>query len=351
MSPIIATTFCPGASPLPAGAASTVPATSMPGTRGKVTPTLTPRRSFSSERLRPNASTRMRTQPSRSGGSGRVVSRRLSTGPGPESRTARIVVGEDVTGCLLPRSGDPVGHAQRAAAAASFPPANALGHRPRVPLLGQERVGKAVEPSLRSVEGLLDRVKFAAHSGALHQAPGRLIVEEAVRVQPPQAERPEAKVDQGPHRLGRVPVAAEGRIERPAELPLDALRLIGDLLLGPAVLDLQHQVADHSAIELNDEQAGKPLSAKVALAVLVVRSCRRPQPVMHLRQPPEGPGRVEIVGGGPPQQQPPGANRPLERVQRMTHELPSLSWSATRTRSVRRRAAPPPQGRGITRMI
>src|SRR5215468_4129397 len=102
MSPIIATTFCPGASPLPAGAASTVPAASIPGTRGKLTPTLRPSRSFSSERLRPNASTRMRTQPSRSGGSGSVVSRRLPTGPGAESRTARMVAGEDVMG--LPSS-------------------------------------------------------------------------------------------------------------------------------------------------------------------------------------------------------------------------------------------------------
>ncbi len=102
MSPIIATTFCPGASPLPAGAASTVPAASIPGTRGKLTPTLRPSRSFSSERLRPNASTRMRTQPSRPGGSGSVVSRRLSTGPGAQSRTARMVAGEDVMG--LPSS-------------------------------------------------------------------------------------------------------------------------------------------------------------------------------------------------------------------------------------------------------
>src|SRR5580698_8294670 len=91
MSPIIATTFCPGASPLPAGAASTVPAASMPGTRGKLTPAPRPSRSFSSERLRPNASTRIRTQPSRSGGSGSVVSRRLPTGPGPESWMARMV--------------------------------------------------------------------------------------------------------------------------------------------------------------------------------------------------------------------------------------------------------------------
>src|SRR5262245_43212030 len=96
MSPIIATTFCPEASPLPSGAASTVPAASIPGTRGKLTPSLRPSRSFSSERLSPNASTRIRTQPSRSGGSGSVVNRRLSTGPGADSWTARIV-GEDIS--------------------------------------------------------------------------------------------------------------------------------------------------------------------------------------------------------------------------------------------------------------
>ena len=41
-------------------------------------------RSFNSERLRPNASPRIRTQSSRSGGSGSVVSRRFSTPPGAE---------------------------------------------------------------------------------------------------------------------------------------------------------------------------------------------------------------------------------------------------------------------------
>src|SRR5215831_6422506 len=116
MSPIIATTFCPGASPLPGGAASTVPAASIPGTRGKLAPTLRPSRSFSSERLRPNASTRIRTHPSRSGGSGSVVSRRLSTGPGAESWPARTS-----RACLLPGVGEPVGDGQHAAAAAPFP--------------------------------------------------------------------------------------------------------------------------------------------------------------------------------------------------------------------------------------
>ena len=121
MFPIIATTFRPGASPLPGGAASTVPAASMPGTRGKLTPSLTPSRSFSSERLRPNASTRMRTQPSRSGGSGSVVRCRLSTGPGAESWTARMVAGEDVMGLPSSRVAESVGDGQQEAAAASFP--------------------------------------------------------------------------------------------------------------------------------------------------------------------------------------------------------------------------------------
>src|SRR6516164_8506395 len=136
MSPIIATTFCPGASPLPAGAASTVPTASIPGTRGKLTPTLRPSRSFSSERLRPNASTRMRTQPSRSGGSGSVVSRRLSTGPGAESRTARMVVRDDVMDpAFFPGVAEPVGDRQHTAAAASF---QALGPHP-----GQTKTGNA----------------------------------------------------------------------------------------------------------------------------------------------------------------------------------------------------------------
>ena len=117
MSPIMATTVCPRASPLPAGAASTVPTASMPGTRGKLTPALTPSRSFNSERLMPNASTRMRTQPSRSDGTGSVVSRRLRTGPGPDSCTARIVVGEDVMGAFFP--GETVSSGQHATAAAS----------------------------------------------------------------------------------------------------------------------------------------------------------------------------------------------------------------------------------------
>ncbi len=139
MSPIIATTFCPRTSPLPSGAASTVPAASIPGTRGKLTPSLTPSRSFNSDRLTPNASTRIRTHPSRSGGRGRVISRRFSTGPGADSWTARMVIGEEVMGrAFFPGGGDPVGPAQHARPAASFPT------RPGITAVG---VGAGQEPS------------------------------------------------------------------------------------------------------------------------------------------------------------------------------------------------------------
>src|SRR3954470_11714615 len=103
----------------------------MPGTLGNVTPTLTPRRNLSSERFSPKASTRMRTQPSFSGGSGSVVSWRLSTGPGAESRTARIVVGEDVIGpAFAVEVGEPNGRGQPGAAADLLPPGLALVPRP-----------------------------------------------------------------------------------------------------------------------------------------------------------------------------------------------------------------------------
>src|SRR5258707_891059 len=131
MSPIIATTFCPGASPLPAGAASTAPAASIPGTRGKLTPALRPSRSFSSERLRPNASTRMRTQPSRPGASGSVVSPRLSTGPGAASRTAPMAAARQ--GVIVEGRGE-------GGAGLRQWPARLRGHRRRVRYLSPDAV-------------------------------------------------------------------------------------------------------------------------------------------------------------------------------------------------------------------
>src|ERR1700735_3774733 len=121
MPPFLRTPSSPTPTPWPAGAGPPGRGASIPGTRGNRTPTLRPSRSFSSERLRPNASTRMRTQPSRSGGSGSGVSRRLSTGPGAESCTARMVAGEHVMGLPSSRVGESVGGGQHGAAAASFP--------------------------------------------------------------------------------------------------------------------------------------------------------------------------------------------------------------------------------------
>lgn len=102
MSPIIATTFCPRASPLPAGAASTVPAASIPGTRGEAdvhaqTQPELQFRAVEAERLDADAHPAVPLRRSDS-----VVSRRLPTGPGADSWTARTVPGGDVTG--LPSS-------------------------------------------------------------------------------------------------------------------------------------------------------------------------------------------------------------------------------------------------------
>src|SRR6266487_4893909 len=63
----------------------------MPSTRGKVTPWARPSRVCSSERLIPNALTRMSTQPGRGSGTGSSRIRSASGGPGASSTTARMV--------------------------------------------------------------------------------------------------------------------------------------------------------------------------------------------------------------------------------------------------------------------
>src|SRR5947208_2175931 len=90
MPPIIAATCCPSCRS-PSGLASTTPTHSMPSTRGKVTPSARPRRVCSSDRLRPNASILMRTQPGLGSGSGSWRICRLSTGPGALSTTALML--------------------------------------------------------------------------------------------------------------------------------------------------------------------------------------------------------------------------------------------------------------------
>ena len=83
-------TVCPGWNS-PPGASSTVPTASMPSTRGNSTPGEWPCRVKSSERLRPNAFTRMRTHPPV--GLGTESSSILSTSGAPGSRmTAAFMV-------------------------------------------------------------------------------------------------------------------------------------------------------------------------------------------------------------------------------------------------------------------
>ncbi len=61
-------------------------------------------------------------------------------------------------------------------------------------------------------------------------------------------------------RLGGVAAAAVRRVQGVADLGLRAGGLRADLGLGPGVLDAQHQVADHGAVELDDERVGEPLA-------------------------------------------------------------------------------------------
>ncbi|MFI7361414.1 hypothetical protein ACIBO4_04630 [Streptomyces sp. NPDC050149] len=74
--------------------------------RGKVTPSAKPRRVCSSGRFRPNALTASRTHPGRVASTGRSVTTRFSTRPGPLRTTARIV---SFTPALLVPSGRTAG--------------------------------------------------------------------------------------------------------------------------------------------------------------------------------------------------------------------------------------------------
>src|SRR4051794_37917485 len=85
---------------------------------------------------------------------------------------------------------------------------------------------------------------FAAHADPLHEATGRLVVDEAAGRDPPHAEVLEAVADQLPHGFCRVAAAGVGRVEGPAELGLYAASLLDDLGLRPGVLAAKHEVAD-----------------------------------------------------------------------------------------------------------
>jgi hypothetical protein len=52
-----------------------------------------------------------------------VISRKFSTGPGAESATARMVLGEDIIGLPSSPGTESIGDGQHLAAAAPFPPA------------------------------------------------------------------------------------------------------------------------------------------------------------------------------------------------------------------------------------
>ena len=93
----MATTRCP-ASSSPPGQSTTSPVASIPSTRGKVTPSARPSRVCSSDRLRPEARTRIRTHPGAGTGIGIDRTTRASGPPGAARTAARIVAGiVDVT--------------------------------------------------------------------------------------------------------------------------------------------------------------------------------------------------------------------------------------------------------------
>jgi hypothetical protein len=129
-----------------------------------------------------------------------------------------------------------------------------------VPLRSQQHRGEhdeapagfepAKEPLSGPVERPTDRVQLAAHLDALHETPRSVGGGEAVGRQAAQSEIFEAESDQLPNGLGGVPVARMIGVHHPAQLGVSAAGLVHDLCLGPRVVDPEHQVTDHQAVEL-----------------------------------------------------------------------------------------------------
>ena len=142
----------------------------------------------------------------------------------------------------------------------------------------------------------------------------------------------EAQPQQLAHGLGGVPVTGVVGVEHPAELGLHPRRLLLDLGLGPGVPDLDHQVADDRAVELDDQDHGEPVGVRELDAVLLDRRGGGREPPTDLGEPPVLPGRVEVVDGDATQGQPGGAHRPRHGIQRAAHRPMVSAGRAARAR-------------------
>jgi len=189
------------------------------------------------------------------------------------------------------------------------------------------------------VQRLVQGVDLAPHPDPLHEAPRRLVVGEAVGRDPPQVQLVEAEPQQLAHGLGGVPVPGLVGVDHPAELGLDPTGLLLDLGLGPGVTDLDHQVADDRAVELDDQEHREPLGVLERGAVLVDRRGGGGEPPTDLGETAVLPGRLEVVGGRAPQRQASRAHRPRHGIQWAAHPLMVSACGDVRP-SARRHGAP-----------
>ena len=162
-------------------------------------------------------------------------------------------------------------------------------------------------------------VALPTHAEALHQPPRGLVDREAARDHAAYAELLEGEREQGGDRLGGVPATLVRRRDDPAELDLGSLGLAADLALCPAVLDLEHEVANDLAVVPDQDGLVHDVGGGVPLGVVRPVGRQAGQPLGDGRVAAVGPGGRGVGGRGATQGEALGADGPGDVVERRTH--------------------------------
>ena len=120
------------------------------------------------------------------------------------------------------------------------------------------------------------------------------------------------------------PVTHECRVEDPAQLGVPAPCLVDHLLLGPRVLDPQHQVADDLTVQLDHQGGRQPRGVGEGDPVGLQVGGHLGDPAAYGLEAPEAPRRLGVLGSGRSDSQPFGALGPGQVRERCSHAADAI---------------------------